>query len=141
MRKLLVSAAIATATIAAVPAAAQDYGRQGYSQRDDYRGDRGGWHQRGPDRVAVANLLRQLDQVDMRIERSLRRGAISPREAFGLRRESSQVRRQLAYTSRDGLSGREFARLQFEVNRLEQRVRFERNDRDDRRDDRDGRRY
>jgi len=129
MRKLLVSVAIATATIAAVPAAAQ------------YRGGNMGWHQRGPNRIAVDNLLRQLDQVDIRIDRSARRGILSQREAFGLRRESSQVRRQLAFTSRDGLSGREFARLQVEVNRLEQRLRVERNDRDDRRNDRDGRRY
>ena len=119
MRKLLVSVAIATATIAAAsPAAAQ------YHQ---------GWNQRGPARPAVNNLLRQLDQVDIRIERSARRGIISQREAFGLRRESRQIRIRLGYRGRDGLSGREFASLQMQVNRLEQRLRLERNDRDGRR--------
>jgi len=121
MRKLLVSVAVATATIAAVPAAAQ------------YHGGNPGWNQRGPARPAVNNLLRQLDEVDMRIQRSARRGIISQREAFGLRREASQIRRQLAYSGRGGLSGREFASLQVQVNRLEQRLRYERNDRDGRR--------
>ncbi|HEV2818068.1 MAG TPA: hypothetical protein VGW40_12705 [Allosphingosinicella sp.] len=121
MRKLLVSVALATATIAAVPAAAQ------------YHGGNQGWHQRGPARHAVANLLRQLDQVDMRIQRSARRGIISQREAFGLRRESNRIRMRLGYQGRDGLIGREFASLQVQVNRLEQRLRIERNDRDGRR--------
>jgi len=120
MRKLLVSVAIATATIAAASPAAAQYHNPG-------------WNQRGPSRPAVNNLLRQLDQVDMRIERSARRGMISQREAFGLRRESNQVRTRLAIASRGGLSGREFASLQVQVNRLEQRLRFERNDRDGRR--------
>jgi hypothetical protein len=127
MRKLLVSVALATATIAAAsPAAAQYHNpnRGGWDQRDD---------RRGPARPAVNNLLRQLDQVDMRIERSARRGIISQREAFGLRRESNQIRVRLGYRGRDGLSGREFASLQFQVNRLEQRLRLERNDRDNRR--------
>jgi hypothetical protein len=121
MRKLLVSVAIATATLAAVPAAAQP--------RDHHSG----YNQRGPGRPAVNNLLRQLDQIDDRISRSLQRRAISPREAFSLRREANQVRVELRVASRNGLSGREFAQLQVRVNRLEQRLRHERRDRDGRR--------
>src|SRR5215204_4049270 len=115
MRKLLVSVAIATATLAAVPAAAQYRGddrraenrddRQ-WDQRDDRR-----WDNRGPDRRAVQHLLVQLDQVGQRIDRSARRGAISSREAFGLRREANQVRNRLSRAGRNGLSGREFAEL------------------------------
>ena len=101
--------------------------------RATHRGDRGDWNRGGPNRPAVNNLLRQLDQVDIRIERSARRGIISQREAFGLRRESHQIRVRLGYRGRDGLSGREFASLQMQVNRLEQRLRLERNDRDSRR--------
>jgi hypothetical protein len=119
MRKLIVSVALATATIAAsAPAAAQ------YNQ---------GWSQRGPSRPAVNNLLRQINEVSVRIDRSLNRRAISPREATSLRREASQVRMRLNYASRGGLSGREFASLQTQVNRLEQRLRHERQDRDGRR--------
>jgi hypothetical protein len=138
MRKLLVSVAIATATLAAVPAAAQ-YRDSGWSQRNndswnqrDNR-DNDGWQQRGPGRPAVNNLLRRLDQVETRIHRSARRGVISQREAFSLNRNANQIRGRLQYSSRNGLSGREFADLQVRVNRLEQRLRFERQDGDGRR--------
>jgi ribosomal protein S15P/S13E len=121
MRKLLVSVAVAAATLAAVPAAAQ-------YQRADY-----GWNHRGPDRRAVQHLLGELAQVDQRITRSARRGIISPREAFSLRRQANQIRTRLHRSGRDGLSRREFANLQVQVNRLQQRVRHERRDLDGRR--------
>ena len=137
MRKLLVSVAVATATLAAVPAAAQYRGddRQ-WDQRDDRRWDQRDdrrWDNRGPDRRAVQQLLFRLDQVEQRIVRSARRGIISQREAFGLNREANQIRREIRFTGRNGLSGREFGHLHQRVNRLEQRLRFERRDRDGRR--------
>jgi len=139
MRKLLVSVALATVTLAAVPAAAQ-YHNSGWSQRgSDHRGEDRADHRgedrfrHGPDRRAVNQLHRELAQVESRIERSARRGIISPREAFGLRRQANQVRFQLNRAGRNGLSGREFASLRVQVNRLEQRVRMERRDRDGRR--------
>lgn len=129
MRKFLVSVALVSTALTAAPALAQDYGRQGYDHhRDDNRGD---WN-RGPARPAVNNLLRQLDQVDQRIQRSLQRRIISPREAYSLRREANDIRVRVNVRGRDGLSGREFAQLQVRVNRLEQRLRVERRD-DDRR--------
>lgn len=129
MRKLLVSVAIATATLAAVPAAAQYRGDdRGWDHRDDR-----GFHQRGPDGRALQELVFRLNQVDQRIERSARRGTISTREAFGLRREANQVRREIQFARRDGLSGREFGALNARVNRLEQRLRNERRDFDGRR--------
>jgi hypothetical protein len=135
MRKFLISAAIATATLAVVPASAQDYGRPGYGRNDD-RGDRyddrGDWNRNGVNRHAVNNLLRQIDQVDRRIQFSAQRRILSPREAYSLRRESNQIRGQLGFRARGGLSGREFAMLQVRVNRLEQRLRYERRDRDGR---------
>ncbi len=132
MRKFIVSVAIATATLAAVPAAAQNHGRHsGWDQRGPDRHQ--GWHQRGPGRHAVGQLLQQLDRAEQRIQRSVRRGMISPREAFGLRREAGQVRGRLHWAGRNGLSGREFASLRFQVDRLEQRLRVERRDRDGRR--------
>ena len=120
MRKLLVSVALATATLAAVPAAAQ------YNQHQ-------GWNQRGPDRRQISQLLRQLDQVDVRIDRQARRGNISQREAFALNRQANQIRNRLFRASRNGLSGREFAELRHQVNRLEHNLRLERRDRDGRR--------
>jgi len=120
MRKLLVSAILATATIAATAPAAAQY-------------QNSGWNQRGPARPAVNNLLRQLADVNMRIDRSVQRRTISQREAYSLRREANQIRERLNYRGRNGLSGREFASLQNQVNRLEQQLRYERRDRDGRR--------
>lgn len=125
MRKFLISVALVSTALTAAPALAQDYGRPGYG---DHRGD---WN-RGPARPAVNNLLRQLDQVDFRIQRSLQRRMISPREAVSLRREANDIRVRVNVRGRNGLTGREFAQLQVRVNRLEQRLRFERRD-DDRR--------
>jgi hypothetical protein len=124
MRKFLISVALVSTALTAAPALAQDYGRPGYG---DHRGD---WNRGGPGRPAVNNLLRQLDQVEFRIQRSLQRRMISPREAYSLRREANEIRARVNVRGRDGLSGREFAQLQIRVNRLEQRVNIERRDRD-----------
>lgn len=124
MRKFLISAALATATIAtAVPTAAM--AQPGY-----------GWqHRRGVDRAQVANLIRDLNAAEARINRATyqRRDGISRREAIGLRREARNIRLQLNLAMRNGINQREFFNLRARVNRLEARVRFERNDRDNRR--------
>jgi hypothetical protein len=131
MRKFLISVALVSTAMTAAPALAQDYGRHGYDQRDDQRGDhRGDWNRGGADRQAVNNLLRQLDRVEFRIQRSLQRRAISPREAYSLRREANDIRVRVNVRGRNGLDGREFAQLQVRVNRLEQRVNVERRDND-----------
>ena len=123
MRKFLISIALASTVVAAVPATAQ------------YRGDRGRaeWNRGGPSRQAINELLRDLQRAENGIVRSQRRGIISQREAFGLRREANRIEVQLNRASRNGISGREFASLRVQVNRLQQRLRVERNDRDGRR--------
>ncbi len=122
MRKFLLSVGLATATIAgtvAIPAAAQ-------AQRS--------WqHPGGPTRPQVNNLLGDLARAENRIERSVQRRIISPREAMSLRREARGIRVRLNLAARNGIGGREFANLRFQVNRLEQRIRIERRDRDGRR--------
>ena len=123
MRKLLISAALATATVAAaVPTAAM--AQPGY-----------GWQRAGPTRAQVNNLLRDLNTAEARINRAVcqRRDGISFREATGLRREAQSIRLQLNLAMRNGINQREFFNLRSRVNRLEARVRFERNDRDNRR--------
>jgi hypothetical protein len=125
MRKFLISVALGTAAIsAAVPAMAQDYGRS------DRRGDNRGWQRGGPTRAQVNELLRDLNRAEARIDRA--RG-ISRREAASLRREAGQIRIRLNLAARNGINGREFGDLRARVNRLEARVRLERNDRDNRR--------
>ena len=134
MRKLLVSVVVATATLAAVPAAAQYRGDdRRWEDRDERRWedrDERRWYNHGPNQRAVQQLLVRINQVEQRIDRSARRGVISSREAFSLRREANQVRNRLHRASRDGLSGREFGQLHARVNQLEQRLRYERRDRD-----------
>lgn len=119
MRKFLLSVGLATATIAgtvAIPAAAQ-------AQRS--------WqHPGGPTRPQVNNLIRDLSNAESRIARSQQRRIISPREAVSLRREARNIRVRLNLAARNGIGGREFADLRTRVNRLEQRVRIERRDRD-----------
>lgn len=131
MRKFFISLAVATATLTAVPAAAQPRDHDSrWDHRDDRRDDRrDGRYDRG----AVHRLLGELARVDQRIERSARRGIISPREALSLRRESNQIRAHLNRSARNGLSGREVQQLRIQIERLEQRVRIERRDRDGRR--------
>jgi len=119
MRKLLISAALATATIAAaVPTAAM--AQPGY-----------GWQNRhGVGRGQIGELIRDLNRAEQRIDRA---PGISRREAFGLRREAQQIRCQLDRAMRNGLNQREFFSLRTRVNRLEMRVRMENRDRDNRR--------
>ncbi len=122
MRKILISVALGAATVAgtvALPAAAQ-------AQRS--------WqHPHGPSRGQVMNLLNDLNRAESRIQRSVNRRIISPREAIGLRREATSVRVQLNRAARNGIGAREFASLRFQVNRLEQRITAERRDWDRRR--------
>ena len=123
MRKIILSLAVATATLSAVPAAAQYRDHDRWDQRGDFRHDQ----------RAVQQLLRELNQVEQRIDRSARRGIISSREALGLRREAVRIRDRLHRSARNGLNGRELQQLSFQIDRVEDRLRIERRDRDARR--------
>lgn len=139
MRKFLITAAVAAATVAtAAPATAQYRGNDQYRGHDQHRGNdhQRGWGQndyRGYNRQAIVQLRRELAQVENRIERAAQRRAISGREYQGLRREAQNIRERLHRASRDRISDREYANLSARIDRLEQRVRFERRDRDGRR--------
>ena len=124
MRKILISALMLTSVVAVAPAAAQ------YGHRDRGHNE---WNRGGPSRQAINELLRDLQRVESRIDRSAQRRIISQREAIGLHRQANSIERQLQRASRNGINGREFASLRVQVNRLEQRLRVERNDRDGRR--------
>jgi hypothetical protein len=126
MRKFLIPALMLSTVVGIAPAAAQHGG---------YHNDRGtvAWNRGGPSRQAINELLRDLQRAENGIQRSVQRRVISQREAMGLRREASQIERRLNMAGRNGISGREFGALRVQVNRLEQRLRIERNDRDGRR--------
>jgi hypothetical protein len=129
MRKFLIPALVLSTVVGVAPAAANHGG---------YHSDRGygqntGWNRGGPSRQAINELIRDLNRAESRIDRSAQRRIISQREAFGLHREANQIERQLQRAARNGISGREFGMLRSQVNRLEQRLRIERQDRDGRR--------
>lgn len=108
MRKLLAMAVAASALAVAAPASAQAW--QSINQRQ-------------------AN-------IDARIDAGVRSGDLTRQEAVRLRGEFNDLARLEAnYRSSYGLSDAERRDLDMRFDRLSQRVRFERNDRQDRRDD------
>jgi flagellar biosynthesis chaperone FliJ len=127
MRKLLISVAVASAAVIAMPAAAQGaYGGQGYSQRGQhgYPGDRG----------LMQRFNQQISQLEQRIERSAQRRAISPGEYRALRQHAANLRQRLNRFARNGLSRGEVQDISARIDNLRDRIR------DERRDGRDGRR-
>ncbi|MBU1324790.1 MAG: hypothetical protein KJ676_06070 [Alphaproteobacteria bacterium] len=130
MKKFLIPALALAAASVAVPAAAQvrvtigtapaygqAYGHAGYG----YAHDRN-WQ---PIHRRVANLDRRIDQ-------GVRNGALTRREASGLRAELNALVRLERQYSRNGLSRQEVRDLDHRFDRLSQRVRIERRDRDTR---------
>lgn len=115
MRKVLISIALASATMmAAAPATAQ------------YRGG-----------FQPANEIRRdINQLENRIQRAQQRRAISGREAVSLRRQVNQLEIQFSRFSRNGLNRGEINALRNGINRVQSRLREERRDDDNRRGNR-----
>lgn len=140
MKKLLVSLALAsTALVASAPAAAQYYGdrdrydNQRYGDRYDRddRYDRGDRYGRGEYRGQ--DLKPRLDRIQWQINRGLERGNITPREAQRLRWEVNNIWAQArSFYQTGGYDYREQALLDQRIDRLQDRLRYERRD-DDRR--------
>ncbi len=120
MRKLMISMALASATLAgaavATPAAAEvTFQRYG-----------GGFQ-------PAREIRRDISQLHNRIQLAQRRGTISRREAVGLRRDVNRLEAQFSRFSRNGLDRREIGQLRAGINQVEMRLRAERRDRDRRR--------
>ena len=111
MRKILISALIAGAALAATPAAAQHRGYQAHGDQ----------------------ISQQINQLSHQIVRAQQRQAISPREANGLRRQVTTLQRNLRLYGRNGLDRREIAVLQSQINQVRHGLRAERRDNDRRR--------
>jgi hypothetical protein len=129
MKKLttltLIGAASALA-LGATAASAQSYGdrHDGYRQdsyrQDSYRGDgyRGGY----------VSIDQRMAQLDRRIDRGVRDGTLSRREAYRLRSEFQQIARLQARYRADGLNGWERADLDRRFDILSNQIRAERHD-------------
>jgi hypothetical protein len=109
MKTFLAMAAAMGALSLAAPASAQSYG---------------GWQP----------INQRQAQLDHRIDIGVRNGSLTRREASVLRAEFNQIARLESNYRRDGLSMRERADLDRRFDNLSQRIRYERNDRQDRRD-------
>lgn len=109
MRKVLISIALASATlVAAAPASAQP-----------------GWRlQPGVHR----EIQQDINQLDRRITRAEQRRTISRREATGLRRDANNIRRTYTRYARNGLDRQEVRDLQRRVNQVHMRLRYEQRD-------------
>jgi hypothetical protein len=132
MKKFLVSLALASAaTVAAAPASAQYQQDRGYPDRVE--NDRGGYRgdYRGQD------LQPRLSRINTQISRGLERGNLTQREAQQLRYEMNSIWAQARNFYRTGgYDYRERNILDRRIDRLQERLQYERRD-----DDRRGRRY
>lgn len=107
MRKILISAALFSAAIAAAPVSAQYYG---------------GGYGRGQ----IHGIQQQVNQIEQRVYRSAQRGLISRGEANRLLRRADRIERLAYRYQRNGLSPREHHELQARVQNLRHELRFER---------------
>lgn len=112
MRKILISIAMASATMAAMPASAQAWRVQPGVQRE---------------------IQSDINQLQNQIQRAQLRHTISQREAAGLRRDATRLQRTYNDYLRGGLNRAEVSALQTQVNRIHVRLRLERRDWDGRR--------
>ena len=123
MRKFLIPALALSAIAPSAPAAAQHRGGYGYGHG-----------------YGAASIERQLDQIELQIDRLHDRRLISAREASRLDRQAEQIDRLHDRFRRDGLSQREHYELTQRIHDLRAQIRYERREgREDRRYDRYGR--
>lgn len=108
MRKVLMSLALASATIVtAAPAAAQIY---------------------PPARGLTQQLSNQIRVQEQRIERSAQRRAITGNEYRALREHARELRQRLMRFARNGLSRGEIQDIRDRIDNLGDRIRDERRD-------------
>ena len=115
----LLALAIAAAGLS-VPAAAQPW--QGNSQHGAHYG-----------KAQAAHIWQEIAELDRKIDRADNRDTISEREANGLHRQVADLKRDFRRFSTNGLDRAEARQLAQRTERIEQRLRNERRDRDGRR--------
>ncbi|QYC10405.1 hypothetical protein [Brevundimonas nasdae] len=115
MRNFVIPALALAAAAVALPAAAQSYGHAP-SRAPAYQVSYGSWQSIG---------ARQAE-LDRRIDRAVRSGQISNREAYRLRGEFNALKRLEADYRRSGLSSWQRADLDRRYDRLSAQVRYDR---------------
>ena len=109
MKKILLAIAAVGTLAAALPATAAPFEHGGY---------------------AGAGVDQRIREISFRIDRGMRDGSLSRREARGLRAQLDGVQRLEYRYGRDGLDGRERADLNARLDRVSFQVRGERHDGD-----------
>lgn len=131
MRKLTTIAATVLVATAALGGATAASAHPGYGP--GHGPDHGPGYGYGRTPARAEAIRDQLDQLERRIARADHRDRVSEREAFGLRRDIAFTRQQFRDYNRDGLSDREFRKLQSRIDRIRFSLRMERADWDGRR--------
>ena len=123
-KKMIVPALVLAATsVAAMPAAAQSYHGPNHSRPPVASAGYGDWQ----------SINQRQANLDRRIDRGMRNGSLSRREATRLRGEFNSLSRLEASYRRGGLSSWERTDLDRRFDRLAAQIRDERRDRDNRR--------
>ena len=128
MRKVLLSLGLASVALSAVPAAAQSYR---YDDRGYDRSYGNGWNGGGNGQYRDG-ARQELWRLGQQVDRAIQRGDLNRREADYFRREIAQLRWLDQRYGNGGYNWREREQLDQRIDRLRDRLRFERND-DDRR--------
>src|SRR5688500_16045413 len=113
MKTLMATLAAVAAVTAAAPAAAQPY--RDYDRSDRYERDR--W-----DRGGHVNFDQRRERIDRRIERNMRDGDLTRREAVRLGQQLIDIKRLQNRYRFDGYSRWEIADLDRRLDHLEHRV-------------------
>jgi hypothetical protein len=122
---LIALALSGAAAVSAAPAMADRYHDRGSYDRGGY--DRGGWDDRRDDRLDY-----RIADVRDRINDGIRRGSLTRNEASRLISELNRIAYDARRADRSGrgVDRGEYQRISDRLERLEQRVYFERHDRD-----------
>jgi len=109
----------AAAAALAAPASAQSWQNNGHNSRHN--------------QAANSQIWQEIAELDRKIDRADWRNTISEREAAGLHRQVAELKRDYRRFSTNGLDRSEVRQLTQRSERIEQRLRSERHDRDGRR--------
>ena len=133
-KNILFAALVATASLASVTATATahpyhgEHHDRGRDWNDQNRSDQNWGDRNWNDREGSINDRQ--GEISRRIDRGLRDGSLTRREAYRLQDDNREIARLEAVYRYNGLSGWERAELDRRLDRLESQVRGQRRDRD-----------
>ena len=135
MRRMMASLALATTLMTAVPAVSQPgtWNNRGWNSNEFWRG-------------APSGVWERIQYLQQRIDRGVRDGTLTRREADRAQYQLNRIRRDAAYQRRNGLTSGESRSLQVRLDNVSRNIRWARTNSNTRdwsryRTDYDARRY